>query len=167
MPTEANGGVSADRKTVVWKLREGLRWSDGSPVTAADIVFTTAYCPDPGGGGAQATRCGDVATVRAIDDLTVEVVFKVAKFHPYGPFVGAASPILQEAQFAGCAGSRAPRCRAADTRPVGTGPFRVIGFRANDRIELEANPHYRDAARPDFATVLQQVTGKSFVLPIA
>ena len=38
VPTVANGGISDDRKTVTWTLREGLRWSDGSPVTAADEV---------------------------------------------------------------------------------------------------------------------------------
>ena len=40
VPTVANGGVSGDLTTITWTLREGLVWSDGSPVTSADVVFT-------------------------------------------------------------------------------------------------------------------------------
>lgn len=37
----ANGGISRDGKTIVYHLRPNLRWSDDSPLTAADVVFTT------------------------------------------------------------------------------------------------------------------------------
>ena len=152
-PTVANGGVSADLKTVTWTLREGLLWSDGSPVTAADVVFTAEYCLDPAGGCSQLAKFDDVTAVEATDDLTVEVTFGIPKPYPYGPFVGATSPILQKAQFADCVGARAPECTEANFKPVGTGPFRVTEFRPNDVISLEANPRYRDPAKPAFATV--------------
>ena len=153
VPTLANGGVSADLRTVTWRLREGLRWSDGSPVTAADVAFTAAYCRDPAGGCSQLAQFDDVTAVEALDDLSVRVTFGVSKPYPYGPFTGATSPILQKAQFGDCKGARAPECTEANFRPVGTGPFRVTGFRPNDVISLEANPHYRDPAKPAFATV--------------
>ncbi|MDE0537623.1 MAG: peptide ABC transporter substrate-binding protein [Rhodospirillales bacterium] len=153
VPTVANGGVSADLRTVTWKLREGLLWSDGSPVTAADVVFTAEYCRDPAGGCAQLAKFDDVTKVEALDDLTVKITFGVPKPYPYGPFVAATSPILQKAQFAACKGARAPECTEANFGPVGTGPFRVTEFRPNDVISLEANPNYRDPAKPAFATV--------------
>ena len=153
VPTLANGGVSADLRTVTWRLREGLLWSDGSSVTAADVAFTAAYCRDPAGGCSQLAQFDDVTAVEALDDLTVRVTFGVSKPYPYGPFTGATSPILQKAQFGDCKGARAPECTEANFRPVGTGPFRVTGFRPNDVISLEANPHYRDPAKPAFATV--------------
>ena len=153
VPTVANGGVSADLRTVTWRLREGLLWSDGSPVTAADVAFTATYCRDPAGGCSQRARFDDVTSAEALDDLTVRVAFGVPKPYPYGPFAGAASPILQKAQFAGCRGTRAAECAEANSRPVGTGPFRVTEFRPNGTILLEANPHYRDPAKPAFATV--------------
>ena len=53
VPTTANGGVSADLTTVTWKLKSGLKWSDGSPVTSADVVFSWKYCTHPEGGCAQ------------------------------------------------------------------------------------------------------------------
>ena len=153
VPTVANGGVSGDLTTITWALREGLVWSDGSPVTSADVVFTADYCLDPAGGCSGLTQFDDVVDVAAVDERTVRITFAVAKPYPYGPFVGASSPILQEAQFAECTGARAPECTDANFNPIGTGPFRVLEFRSNDVISLEANPHYRDAARPAFATV--------------
>ena len=153
VPTVANGGVSADLKTITWKLHESLLWSDGSPVTAADVVFTAEYCRDPAGGCSQLAKFDDVTAVKAVDDLTVEVTFGIPKPYPYAPFVGATSPILQKAQFADCTGARAPECTEANFNPIGTGPFRVTEFRSNDVISLAANPHYRDPAKPAFATV--------------
>ena len=42
IPTVANGGVSKDLTTVTWKLRKDVKWSDGTPFTADDVVFTYA-----------------------------------------------------------------------------------------------------------------------------
>src|SRR5207245_760429 len=46
IPTVANGGVSKDLKTVTWKLKPGVKWSDGSDFTADDVVFTYTYMSD-------------------------------------------------------------------------------------------------------------------------
>ncbi len=153
VPTVANGGVSNDLTTITWALRDDLVWSDGSPVTSADVVFTANYCLDPAGGCSGLTQFDDVVEVAAVDERTVRVTFGIAKPYPYGPFVGAGSPILQKAQFAECTGARAPECTDANFNPIGTGPFRVVEFRSNDVVSLEANPHYRDPSKPAFATV--------------
>ena len=47
MPSRANGGVSADGRTVTWKLKRGVTWHDGKPFTADDVVFTWQYAGDP------------------------------------------------------------------------------------------------------------------------
>lgn len=151
IPTLANGGVSADMTTITWKLIPGLLWSDGTPVTADDAVFTWQYCTDPAGGCAQATKFDGVASVEAVDAGTVKVTFTGPKPNPYTAFVGALSPILQKAQFASCLGAAAPTCTDANTMPIGTGPFRVTGFTVNDTVTMEANPNYRDPAKPAFA----------------
>ncbi len=153
VPTVANGGVSDDLTAITWTLKDDLVWSDGSPVTSADVVFTADYCLDPAGGCSGLTQFDDVVDVAAVDERTIRITFGVAKPYPYGPFVGASSPILQRAQFAECTGARAPECTEANFNPIGTGPFRVVEFRSNDVISLEANPHYRDPSKPAFATV--------------
>ncbi len=154
VPTLENGGLAKDLKSITWKLKPGLLWSDGTPVTADDAVFTWKYCTDPNGGCAQITNFGDVTNVEAVDPQTIKVSFGVAKPYPYGPFVGAQSPILQKAQFADCLGEKAPTCTEANTKPIGTGPFRVTDFKANDVVTLEANPNFRDPAKPAFATAI-------------
>ncbi len=153
IPTVGNGGVSADLTSITWKLSEGLVWSDGSAVTSADVVFTANYCMDETGGCQQLAKFGDVESVEALDDLTVKITFTGPKPFPYGPFVGSTTPILQAAQFADCMGIAAPTCTDQNFGPIGTGPFTVTEFRANDAITLAANENYRDPSKPAFATV--------------
>ena len=153
IPTLANGGVSEDLTTITWKLKEGLLWSDGSPVTSADAVFTWQYCTHPEGGCAQLSKYEGVTSVEAVDDITIKVTFGAAQPNPYGPLVGGQSPILQKAQFENCLGAKAQECSEQNFNPIGTGPFKIVEFRTNDVIQLEANPNYRDPAKPAFATM--------------
>ncbi len=153
VPTVANGGVSADLTKITWKLKPGLLWSDGSPVTSADVVFTAEYCINPDGGCSQRGKFGDLVSVDALDELTVQITFGVPKPFPYGPFVGDKTPIIQKKQFENCVGAKARECTEANFNPIGTGPFRVTDFRPNDVISMEANPNYRDPAKPAFATL--------------
>ncbi len=153
VPTVANGGVSADLKTITWKLTEGLKWSDGSAVTSADVKFTWEYCTNPDGGCANSNYFEDVVSVDTPDGLTAVVTFGVAKPFPYGPFVGGNTPIIQMAQFKDCVGAKAQECTTENFNPIGTGPFVVSDFRPNDVISFTANPNYRDANKPSFASV--------------
>ncbi len=154
IPTLDNGGISADLTSITWKLLPGLMWSDGTPVTAADAVFTWEYCTHPEGGCAQATKYEGVTSVEALDDATVKVTFSGPKPNPYTAFVGSLSPVLQKAQFSACLGAAAPTCTDANNMPIGTGPFTVTGFTVNDTVSMAANPNYRDPAKPAFATAV-------------
>ena len=153
VPTVSNGGVSEDLTQITWKITPGIKWSDGSDFTSADVKFTHEYCTHPEGGCAQLTKFEGVTSVETPDDLTVVVTFDKATPNPYGPFVGGESPILQAAQFADCMGAKAPECTDANFGPIGTGPFVVTEFRPNDVITMAANENYRDPAKPAFATV--------------
>ncbi len=153
VPTLANGGVSEDLTSITWKLKPGLLWSDGTPVTSADVVFTGEYCMHPEGGCAQLSKFEGVQSIEAVDDLTVKITFTGPKPNPYLTFVGNTSPIIQKAQFADCLGAKAQECTEANFNPIGTGPFVVTEFRTNDVIQMAANPNYRDPAKPAFATL--------------
>lgn len=153
VPTVANGGVSADLKTITWKLTEGIKWSDGTALTSADVKFSWEYCTDPDGGCANSNYYEDVVSVETPDALTAVVTFGVPKPFPYGPFVGGNTNIIQAAQFADCVGAKAQECTEANFNPIGTGPFMVDEFRPNDVITFKANPNYRDPNKPSFATV--------------
>ncbi|MBB04606.1 MAG: peptide ABC transporter [Pseudooceanicola sp.] len=153
IPTVENGGVSDDLKQITWKLKEGLMWSDGTPVTSADAKFTADYCMHPEGGCAQAAKFDGIDSIETPDDLTIVINFTDPKPNPYQAFMGGLSPILQAAQFADCLGAKAPECTEANFNPIGTGPFVVDEFRPNDVISLSANPNYRDPDKPAFATM--------------
>jgi peptide/nickel transport system substrate-binding protein len=153
IPTVENGGVSADLTSITWKLKEGLLWSDGTPVTSADVKFTADYCMAPDGGCAQSAKFDGVASIDTPDARTIVVNFTAPKPVPYAAFVGGQSPIIQMAQFKDCLGAKAPECTAANFGPIGTGPFVVTEFKPNDVITMKANENYRDAAKPAFATL--------------
>jgi peptide/nickel transport system substrate-binding protein len=153
IPTVENGGVSADLKSITWKLKPDLKWSDGTAVTAEDAIFTWKYCTAPDGGCAQGAYFEGVTNVEAVDASTIKVTFADAKPYPYSAFVGAQSPLIQAAQFKDCLGAKAPECTAANFGPIGTGPFVVNEFKPNDVVTFTANPNYRDPAKPAFASV--------------
>ena len=150
IPTLENGGIAADLMSVTWKLLPGIKWSDGSDFTAHDVVFTGEYCTDEEIGCNSAVNFADVKEFVAIDDLTVEVRFNTPKPNPYGPFIGMTTPILQKAQFQNCTGLHAPECTEQNFGPIGTGPFKVAEFRANDVVSYVANEIYREPGKPYF-----------------
>jgi peptide/nickel transport system substrate-binding protein len=154
IPSLANGGISADLTTITWKLIPGLLWSDGTPFTADDVVFTANYCMDPAGGCSSLFKFDGIKSVEAVDPTTVLVTFTAPKPNPFVAFVGYQSPIIQKAQFVACVGAAAPTCTDPNNMPIGTGPFKVTGFTVNDTVSMEANANYRDAAKPAFATAM-------------
>ena len=152
IPTPANGGISEDMKTITWNLRTGVTWADGTPFTAHDVVFTGDYCLHDETGCTSLQAFADVEAIRAVDDFTVAVTFAVAKPFPFGPFVGALAPIIQQAQFEACMGLKAQECTTENFAPIGTGPFKVDDFRPNDVVSYSANESYREADKPWFKT---------------
>lgn len=154
IPTLDNGGFAEDLTSITWKLKEGLAWSDGTPVTAEDVVFTWEYCAHPDMGCNAATQFDGVASVEALDEITVQVNFEEPKPFPYGPFVSSMSPIIQKAQFQDCMGAKAQECTDQNQGPIGTGPYKVREFRANDVVIYDVNENFRDPNKPFFSEVI-------------
>ena len=153
VPTLDNGGVSQDLTSITWRLKDGLKWSDGSDVTAEDVVFTWRYCVDVDTGCTAESSFDGIASVEAMDDVTVKITFDTPTPYPYNAFGGAEAPIISRAQFADCIGAAATTCEAQNTAPLGTGPYRIVDFKANDEAVYERNPFYR-GERPYFDRVL-------------
>ena len=154
IPTVENGGISNDLTSITWKIKHGIQWSDGSALTADDAVFTYEYCTHPESGCAQSNYFNDIVSVKAVDSHTIKINFSVPKPFPYSAFVGYNAPILQKAQFKECMGVKAQECTEANFNPIGTGPYKVVDFKPNDVVLLEANELYRDQEKPAFGNVL-------------
>lgn len=154
IPTVDNGGVAEDFTSITWTLKEGLLWSDGTAVTANDVVFTWEYCT----GSSDCTQSSyfdGVTSVEAVDDTTVTITFATPQPFPYNAFTTYQSPILQQAQFADCMAEAAITCTEQNEFPIGTGPYKVEEFRTNDTAVYTFNENYRGAAdgQPFFETV--------------
>jgi peptide/nickel transport system substrate-binding protein len=148
LPTRQNGGLSADGRSVTWKLKRGVTWHDGKPFTADDVVFTWAYCNDP------ATSVVTVATykdikVEKVDSHTVRVLY--GKPTPFWSeaFVGSQGPILPKHVFEPFIGAKS-RENPANVKPVGTGPYKFVDFKPGDMLRAEANMNYHVPNQPFF-----------------
>ena len=160
IPTLDNDGLSADLMSITWKLKEGLKWSDGSDMTAQDVVFSWSYCVDEDTGCTSKSSFDGVASVQAVDNRTVEITFDVPTPYPYQAFVGTGTPVISRAQFADCVGAAATGCEAQNTAPLGTGPYRITGFKTNEEAVYERNPFYRGET-PYFDRVVIQGGGEA------
>ncbi len=152
IPTVENGGISEDLTSITYNLIPDVTWSDGTPFTADDVVFTWEYCTGSEGCGSSAFA--DVTSVEAVDDLTVTITFEAAKPWPFVPFSGGTEPVLQRAQLESCVGEAFVACEANLT-PIGTGPYMVTEMRVDDTVLYDFNPNYRgvEDGKPFFGTV--------------
>lgn len=154
VPTLENGGISEDLTTITYKLLPDVVWSDGTPFTAADAVFTWEYCTNPDTGCSSATGFTGVTAMEAVDDHTLKITFEGPQPFPYSAFGGYLTPVLQKAQFESCIGAKAQECSAENTGVIGTGPYKVKEFRSGDVVVYEVNDQYRVADQPHFAEVV-------------
>lgn len=152
IPTVENGGVSADGLSVTWQLKKSVKWSDGEPFTAADVVFTYEFASNPDAGATSLGIFEGVEAVEAIDDYTVKVTFKEVTPAWFGVFVGSESLILPQHHFEDYQGEKA-RTAPANLIPVGTGPYRVVEFKPGDVVIYEKNPNFRDAETVGFERI--------------
>src|SRR5689334_9110400 len=151
IPSKENDGLAEDGRSVVWKLKRGVKWHDGKPFTADDVVFTWEYARIP---ETAAVSIGSYKDVKAekVDDFTIRVTF--AKPTPYwaDAFVGIYGMILPKHLFADYMGAKS-REAPTNLKPVGTGPYLFVDFKPGDMVLARRNPDYHVANRPHFDTL--------------
>ena len=141
---------SADKKSITFTVRSGVKWSDGQPFTAADVAFTfnlmkkypatDLYSLWTGAGLQSATAHGDEATL----------TFKSAAQPYFYSFADQVTIVPQHIWSTGAAAADPDTW--ADTAPVGTGPFTVHPCSPNE-ITYTANPTYWQPGKPYIQTV--------------
>jgi peptide/nickel transport system substrate-binding protein len=164
IPSLENGDVAPDGKSVTWKLKRGVKWSDGAPFTAADVRFTFDYVTNPKVNASTAATYSAVASVDVIDDYTVKVNFKDVNPAWSLPFVGIPGMIIPQHIFQAYNGANAGSA-PANLAPVGTGPYRFVSLKPQgvlflgdslvetNQIVFEANPLFREPDKPFFGRV--------------
>jgi peptide/nickel transport system substrate-binding protein len=148
---DKDDGLSEDGLSVVWKLKRNVKWHDGTPFTADDVVFTWEYARTPETSAVTIASYKDIK-VEKIDDFTIRVIF--AKPTPFwaDAFVGAFGMILPKHLFADYIGAKS-RDAPANLKPVGTGAYLFVEFKPGDMVRARLNPDYHVANRPYFDTL--------------
>lgn len=158
----ASWTVAEDGKTVTFRLREGVRWHDGRPLGADDVVGTVRLIQNP-----EAPVPEDLAgfwrsaQVEAPDGKTVKVTLK----QPLSTFLGYATFKVLPAHLLGQIPPKELGTRPVGDPPVGTGPFRVVEVRPR-QVTLESNPDYF-LGRPRLKRVVLQFFGDEPALKAA
>jgi peptide/nickel transport system substrate-binding protein len=153
IPSLDNGSVAKDGTSVTWKLKSGIKWSDGQPFTAKDVVFTWKYAVDKDTATVSASTYETVKNVEAPDDTTVKITFNGPTPGWYIPFTGYANGvILPEHIFKDGMGAQAKNF-PANLKPVGTGPYVVTDFKPGDSASFKINDNWRDANGPFYDTI--------------
>lgn len=142
VPTIDNGGVSEDGLIITWRLRDDVLWSDGTPLTADDVVFTYEAAVNAESGSVRVGAFSTIESIQAIDTHTVEIRYREFNSSYLDQFQWGILP--RHAAGEPSAMANWPFNR----NPVGTGPFRLSEWRTGDRIILERNPIYREAGKP-------------------
>ncbi|HEX5503045.1 MAG TPA: peptide ABC transporter substrate-binding protein [Thermomicrobiales bacterium] len=147
IPSAANGGVASDGKSVTWKLKPGVKWSDGQPFSADDVVFTWKYATDKETAAVSFGVYKDIDKVEAVDPNTVKVTFKEVTPGWYTVFTGPNGMILPQHYFKDGMGSAAKNF-PGNLKPIGTGPYKVDSFSPGDLTTYSINDNWRDANGP-------------------
>lgn len=128
--------ISADGLTWTYQIRKDVKFSDGTPLTAADVVFTYETAANSG----SVVDLGVLASAKAIDDYTVEFILN----KPQSTFLytTAALGIVPKASY----GSDYAQ------NPVGSGPFKFVQWDKGQQLIVEANSYYY-GTKPEFNKV--------------
>ncbi|MCM2293106.1 ABC transporter substrate-binding protein [Allorhizobium sp. BGMRC 0089] len=130
-----------DPTTLELKLRKGVKFHNGEPFTADDVVFTFNYIIDPSNGNKSLTNSQWIKSAEKIDDYTVRI-------HSKGPFPAAleylAGPLIIEPHTY----FKKVGPEGVALKPIGTGPYEVVSVDPGKHFVLKRNPDYFAAVKP-------------------
>lgn len=141
--------ISPDNLEITFHLRKGVKWHDGAPFTAEDVLFTYQLFIDPKVPTAYADRYKMVTKAEVLDPWT----FRVRYAKPFAPaLISWGFSIHPKHLLAGKDVTKSPLTSA----PVGTGPYRFKEWKRGEKLVLEANPDYWEGA-PYIDRVMQRI----------
>ena len=130
VPNSENGGVTADGKTVTYKLRKAIFWSDGQPLEAKDVLETWKYIMSHKN-IKQRSGYDQITAVNLVDNNTVTINFK-----QYYPEYLTLFPAILPAHLL------KTNPEKLDRVPIGTGPYLLKEWMLGDSLMLAANENY-------------------------
>jgi peptide/nickel transport system substrate-binding protein len=153
--------VSPDGLTITFHLRHGVKWHDGAPFTAQDVLFSYQVMVDPKTPTAYSGDYLQVKKAETPDDYT----FRVTYGQPFAPALGswAGLSIMPKHLLSGQDITKSSLGR----HPIGTGPYKFTDWRAGEKIALTYNPDYFEGrpylngylymVKPDISTMFLEL----------
>ena len=135
--------VSPDKLVYTVKLRQGVKFHTGQPMTAKDVAYSYNYIRDPKNGSPGAGDYTVITAIDAIDDSTVKITLSQPNASlpmTLGNKYGAVIP-------AGYFDAPDSKTKLNQTS-VGTGPFKLVEFKPNSNLTLARNPDYWEKGAP-------------------
>jgi len=157
LPTVENGGVIVDEETgtmdVTWKLRQDVQWSDGTPLTADDAVFTWEAIMNPETG--TWVRGSDyVDSIEKIDDYTF--VFHYNTIYPgYLTQLGGEQLVIWPAHY--CSAEEGFVAWECGRQPLSTGPFVLQEWTVGDHMTFARNPNFFEPGKPAIDEIIVRI----------
>jgi peptide/nickel transport system substrate-binding protein len=151
VPSLAKSWEQPDDLTYIFKLRQGVKWHDGSDFSAEDVKYTFDIVLNPDGPAVWRNNFDQVEAVEIVDSHTVKFTTK----KPFPPLLGAFAILRSSAIIK----KGAMEAMNLDSEIVGTGPYKLIQYIPQDVIELEKFADYWGAPLP----YLDKVTFKILI----
>lgn len=151
IPSLQNGGLAADGKSVVWKMKKNVQWHDGKPFSADDVMFNWEYNADPATASVWIGSYQDIKCEK-IDSHTVRIQFKKPTPYWADAFVGTRGMIIPKHLFEAYKGGKS-REAPSNLKPVGTGPYKFVDFKPGDMVRGAINTTYHEPNRPHFDSI--------------
>lgn len=149
MPSQEDGDLAEDLKSVTFSLLPDVLWSDGTPFTSADVGFTIDWVKDPANASVNIGVFETISDWEATDDLTITVNFTNPNPFWFTPFAGTSTGYVYPKHILEVEGGH----DSFIMNPTGTGPYKLESFTANDAMVLVPNENYREANKPFFSRV--------------
>jgi len=141
--------LTPDCLTATFHLRRGIRWHDGKPFTANDVLFTYQQIINPQNVTPYSSEFETVSDVQKTDDFTLRVTYR----EPFAPGIANwGMGIIPKHLLEG----KDLNADSFNRNPVGTGPFRMKEWVSGQKIVLSANPDYFEG-KPEISEYVYRI----------
>ncbi|SHJ71146.1 ABC transporter substrate-binding protein [Paramaledivibacter caminithermalis] len=168
--------VSEDHKTFTFHLRDDVKFSDGTPLTAKDVAFTYHTVADPSYDGRHIAVVQDIVGfdeynkdkegkikfmegIKVIDDYTISFTFKEALRINIENFIGQL--YIMPEHFYGFEKGHTEELKAKQHEILGSGPYKLVKFEPGQFVEMEINENYFGDKKPQIPRVIIKQTEDS------
>jgi peptide/nickel transport system substrate-binding protein len=157
LPTLDNGGVELSddesKMSVIWKMRDDVKWQDGTPVTADDVIFTWKAISDPTN-GSWIPGSDYIDSVEKIDQFSFKINYNTI-YPGYLTQFGGEQIAIWPAHY--CNADQGFVAWDCGRQPLSNGPFTLTEWVEGDHMTFARNPNYFESGKPEIDEVIVRI----------